>query len=451
MKIKLNINQCCNLVALCADLLTVSKQRSTSVCCVSSQISSCNAVFVNPEDLGQATLNLLEGVQVTFSDYIAGNENAYHYKSDVADVVITYNPSTGGMHGHAMLSSGQSFVLENCGSQGHVLKEIDVSNLEESEGVDTVADTQNEIFDAQSLNQLKYTASNDNVTSVTYSIKFYYTPDFAASTPDIAGFITQVLAETNSGYANSMVPLVATAHCIEEATINDVSSASTMLTNFRNMKSSVAELRGGADVAAILVNNFDYCGIGYVNTISNGLTLSATQKSCAVGYYSFGHEVGHNIGLLHDPANSINPYYAYGTGHLIAAGSSSTGYRTILAYYAPGHSQRANVYSNPQVIYPLTGTPVGVEGVSNNAAVLLQNRMALAAIGDVVCCARARHGAPLFSMTCKYLLLTLRGDHLFGFHFPWMTCCDAKGMRLLAKMCVPPCVGITCGISMFHR
>ena len=36
---------------------------------------------------------------------------------------------------------------------------------------------------------------------------FYYTPDFAAITTDIAGFIDQVLDETNQGYENSGIPV----------------------------------------------------------------------------------------------------------------------------------------------------------------------------------------------------------------------------------------------------
>ena len=64
-------------------------------------------------------------------------------------------------------------------------------------------------------------AGNDTTTVATFSIKFYYTPEFAANTPDISGYIDQVVSVTNQGYANSGVPLVATAHCIEAATIND--------------------------------------------------------------------------------------------------------------------------------------------------------------------------------------------------------------------------------------
>ena len=362
--------------------MTVSKTRSGSVCCRSSSLRSCVAATVHPLALGQPYLNLPGGVTVAFSNHIAGNKNAYHYTSKNAEAVITYSPNTGGMHGHASLSSGASFVLENCGKDGHVWAEIDIESFGANEGVDFVAPEENLVYDTEKTKRLREQASNDSTTVVTYSIKFYYTPEFAASTPDIPGFIDQVLSETNQGYANSGVPLVATVHCIEAATINDNDDSSAMLSEFKNMKPTTRELRGGADATAILVDDFRSCGIAYLYTISSGNTVSATMKRCAVGYYSFGHELGHNIGLTHDPDTSTNSRYAYGHGHLITQGTATTGYRTILAYSATGHSTRVNYYSNPDVNYPPTGTPTGVAGTANNARLLIENRMALAAVDD---------------------------------------------------------------------
>merc|ERR1719410_2256445 len=63
-------------------------------------------------------------------------------------------------------------------------------------------------------------------------------------------------------------------------------------------------------------------------------------------------------------------------------GSASTGYNSIMAYGTTGYRRKANYYSNPDVIYPGTGTPTGVDGVSNNAAVITKNRFAMAALGD---------------------------------------------------------------------
>ena len=91
----------------------------------------------------------------------------------------------------------------------------------------------------------------DTDTIVTYSVMFYYTPDFATITANIADFIDLAISETNQGYINSNIPVRVAKHCIEKATINDVSSSSTMLSNFRAMK-PLADLRNTADSAALL-------------------------------------------------------------------------------------------------------------------------------------------------------------------------------------------------------
>ena len=48
-----------------------------------------------------------------------------------------------------------------------------------------------------------------------------------------------------------------------------------------------------------------------------------------------------------------------------------------MAYYTSGHSGRVNYWSNPGVIYPVTGTPTGVTDVSDNARLLTENRSEL--------------------------------------------------------------------------
>jgi hypothetical protein len=130
------------------------------------------------------------------------------------------------------------------------------------------------------------------------------------------------------------------------------------------------------------VLNLDYCGYAWMHTLNSGKTFSVTAKSCATGYYSFGHEIGHNIGANHNKEVASNYKFSYGLGHLIEAGSAATGYRTIMAYNEAGHATRVNYWSNPSVYYPKTGTPTGVAGVSNNAALLTAQRFKLAAVGD---------------------------------------------------------------------
>ena len=99
---------------------------------------------------------------------------------------------------------------------------------------------------------------------------------------------------------------------------------------------------------------------------------------------AFGHEIGHNFGCGHDKGTHTNSEFSYGHGHLIQPTGDTkwSGYRTNMAYFSFGHGNKVNYYSNPDVIYPGTGTPTGVAGEDNNAKVITENRFTFASIGD---------------------------------------------------------------------
>ena len=86
--------------------------------------------------------------------------------------------------------------------------------------------------------------------------------------------------------------MTVTRFCIEAATINDIADTSTFITTFRTMKGSTSALRNTADAAALLAQDFNSCGVAYLATYISGLTISIATKSCALGYFSFGHEIG---------------------------------------------------------------------------------------------------------------------------------------------------------------
>ena len=126
-----------------------------------------------------------------------------------------------------------------------------------------------------------------------------------------------MIAETNQGYINSNIPIRAKIHCILESDIADGLPADVTLAKFKRSQFSLNKVRRSADAAILLVNTFSnsgVCGVNYFNTIFSGNTVGTVRKGCALGYYSFGHEVAHGFGLAHDRrvAHSSSTNYAFG-------------------------------------------------------------------------------------------------------------------------------------------
>ena len=167
----------------------------------------------------------------------------------------------------------------------------------------------------------------DKETIVRVSVKVYYTAGVEKFTSDIEGFLNDVVAETNQGYINSDVKVRVFLHCIEKYAHDMGTKDSVQILNrFRYYKRTAADIRGGADVALLVVHEADSCG----RTKGNSLIepLGFVLDSCAKGYYSFGHEIAHMFGAQHDRRVSKRSYVPYGHGFLIEGSSNS---RTILA------------------------------------------------------------------------------------------------------------------------
>ncbi len=136
-----------------------------------------------------------------------------------------------------------------------------------------------------------------------------------------------------------------------------------------------------ADLVSLIVEDRTYCGMAWLMTSLSAdfesHAFSLVSRTCATGYYSFGHELGHNMGCCHDRGNHSGPsLYPYSFGWRFDAGGNT--YRTILAY-APG--TRIQRFSNPDVSYLSvpTGVPIGQADAAcnacsiNNAASVIAN------------------------------------------------------------------------------
>merc|ERR1712002_458421 len=377
----------CNVSTLAIDLFTFVSDPEVSTDkiapCHSEDILSCTVVQINFSALDEQSLSLPGDCTVTFVD--SPQEDSFYFESEDGTEATFTRGKSNNLIGNVLYSDGRDFTLEPCRAfKGcHVWMEEDETHWVDEESVpETDEERKNaKVNDRQATSALIQQGRDDSTTVVTYSVMFYYTPEFKAVTDDIPLFVSQVIAETNQGYINSGIPLRVRSLCIKAATLHDNPNHITMFNQFSQYK-PIDELRNSADAATLLVKKFDSCGVAKPATFKTGKTVSVTMKSCAVGRFSFGHEIGHNFGCDHDAGNGPNPYYSYGLGKHICMkvdGYWCTGVRTIMAYYAHGYRTRVNYWSNPDVKYQ--GLASGTSG-ENNARVLREHRFAFAAIGD---------------------------------------------------------------------
>merc|ERR1711973_645120 len=330
---------------------------------------SCVHVDINVKDLTKDQI-LPNGQHLSLTRNFMHNQNTnvYLYEDKEGNEMMLVERHERIM-ARATMKNDDIFFIEPCNNWDgcHVWKHYIAKDIFRQET--DVQDSENEVLDQDTI--------------VEFSIKFYVTNQFMESTDDIDLFVETVVVDMNVGYENSNIPVRAKVHCIEPADIDDQASSSDTLHVFNDYKPSYAEIRGSADAAQLLANDFENCGSGYTYTVpkENGHTLTTAKKSCSYGYHSSLHEVGHNFGCHHDRDNGDNSYYDYGYGWLIGPEDlDGIGYRTVLAYSNPGYHRRVNQISNPDISY--NGYPTGDAALADNARVIRDNRFLMQKIGD---------------------------------------------------------------------
>ncbi|KAI9025435.1 hypothetical protein DFJ74DRAFT_704933 [Hyaloraphidium curvatum] len=140
----------------------------------------------------------------------------------------------------------------------------------------------------------------------------------------------------------------------------------------------------GADLVALYIDNYEYCGLGYQITVPGGSSnpdfgFSVTSASC-IADWTLAHETGHNSGCAHDRetegATGKAGAYTYSYGYLHREGANS--FRTIMSYECKDvECPTVGYFSNPNVAY--NGRPTGVANSEDNARTL--NNMAAEVAG----------------------------------------------------------------------
>jgi len=152
---------------------------------------------------------------------------------------------------------------------------------------------------------------------------------------NMRGLIDLAVAETNTAYDRSGVFIqLRLVHAYRDEEYSEPSNISqTLLQLILKRDGRLDDVHRkryeyAADIVALIVHDDYYCGVAYSGPGKNCM-FSVTRWSCATGYYSFGHEIGHNLGCQHDR----------GTANACSSPGCSFGYRdpdanfrSILAY-----------------------------------------------------------------------------------------------------------------------
>ena len=191
------------------------------------------------------------------------------------------------------------------------------------------------------------------------------------------------VAETNLSYENSQLDQRLNLVHFEEVSYDEETfpEALSHLTHPTDgVMDNVHTLRDtyAADEVVLLIEDYTACGLAWlmmeVSPDFETYAFAVVNQSCATGNYSFGHELGHNMGAQHDwyeylKSFGLPPAYPYSFGYV----NASAGWRTIMAYDTECVDRgldcsRLPYWSNPDLT--LGDEPMGVpEGTSTGCVI----------------------------------------------------------------------------------
>ncbi len=272
--------------------------------------------------------------------------------------------------------NGELYSLQPLRSGGHALVRIDESKMPADHPAADYAKLYNQSQYNGRLLRRQIAGTRADGSSIAKAnaiirVLVAYTPSAASASGDILGKINLAVAETNQGYTNSGVAITMQLAGTSAVSYTESGSFNTDLTRFRGTADgymdSIHTTRNStaADVAVLIINNSSSCGLASAIGSTAATAFAAVHYSCATGYYSFGHEIGHLQSARHDPATDpTTTPYAYGHGYR----SPTNAWRTIMAYDCTTSCTRINYWSNPAKTYG--GQAMGTTATSHNQRVL---------------------------------------------------------------------------------
>ncbi|WP_061953557.1 M12 family metallo-peptidase [Cupriavidus pauculus] len=196
-----------------------------------------------------------------------------------------------------------------------------------------------------------------------------------ANIADLDGMAQLAIAESNQGFENSNLPIrfeLAGTYVIpdyvESGTFHDQLARARSKNDGAMDDLHAVRASTRANIVTVLLNSSGECGLAAVNATAS-TAFTAVGRTCAIGNYTFAHEIGHLLGATHDEQTSTNKNYPYGYGYKLPGK-----WRTIMAYSCSsgGDCPRLNYWSSPTLSF--RGVPLGDATKHDNRRVLDQRR-----------------------------------------------------------------------------
>lgn len=229
----------------------------------------------------------------------------------------------------------------------------------------------------------------------TIDVLVYYSPGMVTRYGSgLQARLDHLFALANQAYIDSEVAITIRAVRYLPYNYADNTSNSSLLNDLTFTFNQNARDQYGADLV-VFVRPYDKdthgsCGVGWIgggdlstpvpelgfSVVSDGSDVNGSNYYC--GEYTFAHELGHNMGNMHDHANagSGNGAYTYSYGYNV-----NGNFGTVMSYPGP----RIGRFSNPNLLCASPGlTPVacgvaeGSPGAADNARSMNNTRASIA-------------------------------------------------------------------------